>query len=105
MDTAVTTKQEVLDRIRLLLPELREIGVERLGLFGSFVSETPRDDSDVDILVDFAPGRKSFDRFMTVVSRLEDVLGRPVELVTTESLSPYIGPRILATTEYVTLDG
>jgi len=35
---------------------------------------------------------------------LEDLLGRPVELVTPESLSPYIGPRIIEEVEYVSLD-
>lgn len=105
METVATTKKEVLERIRLLLPEFRDLGVERLGLFGSFVRDSQRDDSDVDILVEFAPGRKSFDGFMTLSFRLEDVLKRRVELVTRESLSPYIGPRILEDTEYVSLDG
>lgn len=35
---------------------------------------------------------------------LDDLLGRHVELVTPESLSPYIGPRILREVEYVALD-
>jgi len=54
-----------------------------------------RDDSDVDFLVEFAPGRKSFDAFMELAFLLEELTGRRVELVTTESLSPYIGPHIL----------
>jgi predicted nucleotidyltransferase len=49
----------------------------------------------VDLLVEFEPERKTFDNFMALCFFLEDLLGRPVEIVTTEALSPFIGPRIL----------
>jgi uncharacterized protein len=52
--------------------------------------------SDVDVLVEFIPDQKSFDRFMALADLLEEVLERRVEIVTTEALSPYIGPHILA---------
>jgi uncharacterized protein len=55
-----------------------------------------RPDSDADVLVGFAAGEKSFDRFMALAELLEGALGRPAELVTTEALSPILGPRILA---------
>jgi hypothetical protein len=94
---------DVIERLRRLGPELRALGVERIGLFGSFSRDEPSEGSDVDILVDFAPGKKSFDNFMRLADRLEAVLGRPVELVARESLSPHSGPRILEATEYVSL--
>jgi hypothetical protein len=51
----------------------------------------------VDHLVEFAPGQKSFDRFMLLSELLERLLGlRSVELVTIETVSPFIGPHILA---------
>ena len=53
-------------------------------------------DSDVDLLVQFAPGAKSYSRFFALSELLEAPLGRPVELVTLEALSPFIGPRISA---------
>lgn len=40
--------------------QLRALGVQRLGLFGSFVRSEQRADSDVDMLVEFEPGRKTF---------------------------------------------
>jgi predicted nucleotidyltransferase len=58
------------------------------------------DRSDVDILVEFEPGKKSFDNFMQLAFFLEDTLGRRVELVTPEALSPHIGPHILREVEY-----
>ena len=42
---------------------------------------------------------KTFDRFMQISFLLEDILQRPVELVTIEALSPYLGPHILHETE------
>ena len=57
--------------------------------------------SDVDILVSFTPEKKTFDNFMHLGFFLEDLLGRTVDLVTTESLSPHIGPHILSEVEYV----
>ena len=79
----------------------RELGVKRLGLFGSFARGEQTDESDVDILVEFEPGRKTFDNFVRTASLLEDSLGRRVELVTPEALSPYLRPHILREVEYV----
>jgi predicted nucleotidyltransferase len=72
------------------------LGVARLALFGSVLHGSARPDSDVDLLVQFVRGAKTFDRFVMLGELLELRLGRRVELVTTESLSPFIGPRILA---------
>ncbi len=55
------------------------------------------------MLVEFAPGRKTFDNFMQLAFYLEELFGRKVELLTPESLSPYLGPRILREVEYVSL--
>jgi predicted nucleotidyltransferase len=76
--------------------EIRALGVARLALFGSVLRGDARPDSDVDLLVQFFPGAKTFDRFLALSELLEDRLGRRVELVTTEALSPFIGPSILA---------
>ncbi len=80
--------------------ELAHFGVRRWGLFGSFATGRHNDLSDVDILVEFEPGQKSFDNFMRLAAFLEEQIGRRVELVTPESLSPHIGPHILREVEY-----
>lgn len=103
VSTPVQTKQELLDRLQACGPKLRGFGVRRLGLFGSFVRDEANADSDVDFLIDFSPPEKTFDNFMDLAFFLEDLLGRRVELVTTESLSPYIGPYILREVEYAAL--
>jgi predicted nucleotidyltransferase len=101
METTVHTKQELFERLREQRAEISQLGVARLGVFGSFARDEPTADSDVDLFVEFVPGMKNFDRFMALAHLLEDVLQRRVELVTPESLSPYIGPHILREVEYV----
>ena len=98
---AVETRERILSILQDNQKQIRTLGVRRLGLFGSFARGEQDEDSDVDVLVDFVPGRKGFDNFMRLVFLLEDLLHRPVELVTPESLSPYIGPHILREVEYV----
>ena len=83
--------------------DLLALGVKRLGVFGSFTRGQQRSDSDVDLLVEFEDGAKTFDNFMELALLLEHLLGRRVELVTQEALSPQIGPRILREVEYVSL--
>ena len=90
----------VLDQNR---SRLRSLGVKRIGLFGSFVRGEQRPDSDIDLLVEFDPVRKTFDTFMDLSLYLEEILQHSIELVTVESLSPYIGPHILKEVEYAAL--
>jgi predicted nucleotidyltransferase len=101
MSTFLESRQEVIERIRGLAPPLRAVSVKRLALFGSFVRDAQHSASDVDLLVEFAPGRKTFDDFTAACDLLEASLGRQVELVTIESLSPYVGPHILREAEDV----
>lgn len=57
--------------------ELREkYGVRRIGIFGSIVRGEAREDSDVDILVEFEAGKATFDNFLGLVEYLERVLGK-----------------------------
>lgn len=81
--------------------EIADLGVRRCGLFGSFVRGEQKAESDIDFLVEFEPGKKTFDNFMHLAFFLEDILGRKVELVTPESLSPHIGPTILREVEFI----
>jgi predicted nucleotidyltransferase len=103
MPTAVETKEEIVERLRTQAEQIRSLGVRRLGVFGSFVKDAQRPESDVDVLVEFEPERKSFDGFMELAFLLEELLQRRVELVTPESLSPYLRPRILTEVQDVSL--
>jgi predicted nucleotidyltransferase len=99
----VRQKEKVLTIIRNHQQEIKDLGVRRYGFFGSFVREETTEQSDIDILVEFEPDQKTFDNFMKLAFFLEDLLGRQVDLVTAESLSPYIGPHILREVEYASV--
>jgi len=103
MDTPVQTKEKVLSLVIEHQDRIKALGVKRIGLFGSFVREEQGAASDVDLLVEFEQDRKTFDNFIQLSFFLEDLLKRRVELVTAESLSPYIGPHIMSEVEYVTI--
>lgn len=96
MQAPVANHEQAVQRIAACEREIRAMGVTRLALFGSVLRGQAGQQSDVDLVVQFAPGAKSFDRFLALSELLEAQLGRPVELVTVEALSPFIGPRILA---------
>jgi predicted nucleotidyltransferase len=96
----VNNKSELFGSLLRHQARLKQFGVKRCGVFGSFARGVQSVHSDVDLLVEFEPDKKSFDNFMGLALFLEDTLGRKVELVTPESLSPYIGPRILREVEY-----
>lgn len=101
MPEKVETKEQILQCIRSSKEYLTAFGVKSIGLFGSFANGTPTPTSDVDVFVEFTPEQHTFDNFMELSFLLEDLFGRRVELVTPESLSPYIGPRILEEVELV----
>jgi predicted nucleotidyltransferase len=81
--------------------ELKALKVKRLGLFGSFVRGEQQPDSDIDFIVEYEEGGKSFDNFMKLVDFLENAFGYQVELVTPQSLSTYIKPYIDKEVKYV----
>jgi predicted nucleotidyltransferase len=94
-------KQEVINIIRDTKPELAtRYGVQRLGLFGSYVRGQQRKRSDIDILVSFNREIDLFD-FVDLREYLEARLQHKVDLVMESALKPAIGKRILAEVEYV----
>lgn len=101
MNKPVVNKVEVIERLQGAREELAALGVRRIGLFGSLVNGQPGNGSDVDMLIEFAPEQHTFDCFMELAFFLEELMGRRVDLVTPESLSPHIGPHILREVERV----
>jgi len=72
-----------------------EFGATSLSVFGSVARGSASMDSDVDILVDF-PSPPTFDQYMGLKFRLEDLLGSRVDLVTRRALRPHARPFIEA---------
>jgi uncharacterized protein len=98
---AIQIKEEILRALTENRNDIKNYGAKRIGLFGSFVRGEQKESSDIDLLVEFAERKKNYDNFIDLAFFLEALLGRKVDLMTEESLSPYIRPYILKETEYV----
>jgi len=93
-------KQDILKKLGENLERIKGYGVKRLGLFGSYVRNEQKGGSDVDVLVEFERGMKTFDNYMELKFFLEDLLKRKVDLVTYDSLKPRIKPYVMREVEY-----
>ncbi|MEP4532304.1 MAG: nucleotidyltransferase family protein [Cyclobacteriaceae bacterium] len=79
------SQEQLEEKIRSIKPSLeQEFGVDKIGYFGSYASNSQTENSDLDILVDFSKdiGWKFFD----LKDYLEDVFGLKVDLVTPRSI-------------------
>ncbi len=88
------TAQDVIERLEKSRPEWESYGVGALFLFGSVLTGAAREDSDIDLLVDFTKPVGLFD-FIGLQDRLGTLLGRRVDLVTRAALKPRIRDRVL----------
>ena len=73
--------------------------IRRLSLFGSVLREDFRPESDVDVLVEFEPGRTPGFGFFGIQQELSELLGRPVDLNTPGFLSDYFRDEVLREAE------
>ena len=75
----------------------RRKGIRRLALFGSVLREDFGPGSDVDVLIEFEPGRTpGFFRLFDMEDELSEMLGgRRVDLQTPEDLSPYFRDEVV----------
>ncbi|MCJ7459260.1 MAG: nucleotidyltransferase family protein [candidate division Zixibacteria bacterium] len=74
--------------------------MKEIGVFGSYVREEQKRSSDVDILVEFEPGYKTFDRYMELKFFLEEIIGSKVDLVIKTAIRDEIKSRILSEAVY-----
>ncbi|MCK5686551.1 nucleotidyltransferase domain-containing protein [bacterium] len=96
------TKNKILQILKNKKLLLTKVGVKELGLFGSYSKDLQRENSDIDILIDFYSDKETFDNLMTIYDILENsFVDNKIEIVTKNGLSKYIGPHILKETIYV----
>jgi uncharacterized protein len=76
--------------------------IKRVALFGSYAYGTPREDSDVDLLIEFAPkSGVGFFKFFAIHDDLEKKIQRKLDLVTPNALSPFIREEVIREAEHV----
>lgn len=69
--------------------------IRYLAFFGSVIRDDFRADSDVDVLVEFAPGHTPGWAFVGMQEELSRLLGRTVDLHTPRSISRYFRDEVL----------
>lgn len=94
------TKNKILKTIQLHVGQIKGYGVKRVGIFGSFVGSSQTSQSDIDVLVEFSRGNKTFDNYMELKFYLEKIFRRKVDLVIKEALKTRIRHKVLSEVEY-----
>lgn len=95
------TKDEILSFLRTHKLEMAEaFGVASVGLFGSYVNHTARDDSDIDIAVEFLPECKSLKNFLGLKRYLEAHMQKTVDLGIESTLKPAIRESVKRDIQY-----
>jgi len=87
-------------KIEANLEKIKRYGVKRVGLFGSYTRNEQKAESDIDILVEFKKGEKTFDNYMDLKFFLEDLFKRKVDLVVVEAIKPDLKPYIMGSVRY-----
>jgi len=79
---------------------LKRYKVSKIGIFGSFATGRTKKKSDVDLLVEFEDMIDLFD-FVHLNDEIQQILKSKVDLVTPDTIKPYIKPKILKEVEWV----
>lgn len=100
MTTKKLTSKTIIEKIKKEKMKLKEKGVKKIGLFGSYAKGKQKQTSDIDLLVTF--DKIDFDNYMDLISFLEKILKRKVDLVIEKNLVPELN-YVKNETEYVKL--
>jgi len=97
---------KTLKEIKQILAEHRaemgtRFGVAQMAIFGSYIKGKQKKKSDLDILVSFEPGYKTFDNYMDLKFYLEDLLGIKIDLVLRDALKEELKDSVLLKAIYV----
>jgi len=94
------TRDKILNLLQTNKMKIKKYGVKRIGLFGSYAKGEQVAKSDIDILVEFEKGKKSFDNYMDLKFYLEELFGCKVDLVINDSIKPSLREPILSGVSY-----
>ena len=95
------SRDEVLRILAEHKTEIQEMGVKSIAIFGSTARGEAREDSDVDVLVEFS-SQATFDGYMDLKAYIESLLNRSVDLVTHRALKPRVKQVVEKEAVYVT---
>lgn len=107
LKTKDISADEILNILNKHQDTLKKYKVKKIGLFGSYVRSDQKKKSDIDLLIEF--DRAAFDsnftgysdNFDNLSSFLKKILGRKIDLITDQMISPYIKPYVLKEVRYL----
>lgn len=94
-------KSYILAQITAHKAQLQAMGAEKLGLFGSYARNQQTAESDIDFLIEFQKGKKTYNNLLDIGDFLENLYGCRVDLITPQSLTPSFLNRINSDINYV----
>lgn len=96
------TSDKILKKIEENKDVIEKFGVKKIGIFGSYVRNEQKAGSDIDVLVEFEEGKKTFDNYMDLKFFLEDLFNCKVDIVIAGAIKPDLKPYILRSVKYAT---
>ncbi|NPV02973.1 MAG: nucleotidyltransferase family protein [Brevinematales bacterium] len=87
-------REEILSILHAHRGELRELGLKRIGVFGSSARNEASEDSDIDMMAEFEQDKLSYRNYMKLYDFLIEITRRKIDLLTPGGVSPYIKPYI-----------
>ena len=97
------TKQEIKKRLNeAVRNDPNSADIKYMALFGSYVSGTPSEESDIDVLIDFYPQAVvGLFKYIDIQQNLSNALGKKVDLLTPQAISKYFRNQVLQEAELI----
>ncbi len=78
-------RDEIIGKLKSQYPYLSsEFGIKRIGIFGSVAKQTEKEESDIDLIVEF--DRSIGLKFMSLAEYMENLFGRKVDILTKDGI-------------------
>jgi hypothetical protein len=90
----IKDKEQIINLIRKNQDTISNYGVSKIGLFGSYVRGDQEENSDIDLIVQFKKGEKSYMKFFKLSEYLESLFDKKVDLLTDVGISPLVKLKI-----------
>lgn len=97
-------REKIIQRIESNRSHLLSFGVSRLGIFGSVARNESTESSDIDFIVEFEEGKKNYKNLANLYFYLTEIFQRKIDLLTEQSLKPYMRDKILKEAVYVSFN-
>ncbi len=98
----LTEKEKILDFLNHSKEKLSlDFGIDKIGLFGSYLNNSQNNDSDVDILIEVRKDFKKYKYYFELKKFLEDNIGKEVDIIYKDAINPLIKMEIKEDILYV----